>query len=187
MRDGVLAGDRRKLEADLRAALRDGKLDVVYQPIVRTVDASIVGAEALLRWAHHEQGPVEATSAVAVAEQGGFITELGAWVLERGCRDWQQWQRAYPDEPLHLAVNVSVRQLMTPDFCATITSVIERTAMDASALTLEVTESVLIEDITRATTVLTDLKELEVKLALDDFGTGFSSLAYLRRLPIDVV
>jgi EAL domain-containing protein (putative c-di-GMP-specific phosphodiesterase class I) len=186
LRDGVLAGDRRKLEADLRTALHADQLGVMYQPIVRTSDGAIVGAEALLRWSHPQQGPVTATSAVAVAEQGGFITELGAWVLERACRDWQQWPHAHA-EPLQLAVNVSVRQLMTPDFCATVASVIERTDMDATALILEVTESVLIDNSARAIAVLDDLKDLKVQIALDDFGTGFSSLAYLRRLPIDVV
>ena len=187
LRDGVLVGDRRTLEDDLRAALRADELDVTYQPIVRTTDGSITGAEALLRWTHPEQGHVAATSAVAVAEQGGFITELGAWVLERGCRDWQQWQHTRPAGPLQLAVNVSVQQLMTPDFCATVASVLDRTAMDPRALILEITESTFIEDSTRATRVLNDLKALKVQLALDDFGTGFSSLVYLRRLPIDIV
>jgi EAL domain-containing protein (putative c-di-GMP-specific phosphodiesterase class I) len=187
LRDGILAGDLRKLEADLRAALRADELEVVYQPIVRTADGSIIGAEALLRWSHREQGPVAPLSIVAVAEQGGFITELGAWVLERSCRDWKQWQHAHPGTPLLVAVNVSARQLMTHDFYATVASVLDRTAMDAAALILEITESVFIEDSTRATTVINDLKALTLQLALDDFGTGFSSLEYLRRLPIDIV
>lgn len=187
LREGLATSDLRKLEVDLRAALRADELEVVYQPIIRIADGSIAGAEALLRWSHHEHGTVLPLSIVAVAEQGGFITELGAWVLDRSCRDWQQWQHAHPRHPLQLAVNVSVRQLMTAGFCGTVTSILERTSMDATALILEITESVFIEDTTRATTVLNDLKALKLQLALDDFGTGFSSLDYLRRLPIDIV
>ena len=187
LREGVLGGDLRRMEDELRAALRADQLKVVYQPIVQPASGSITGAEALLRWDHHEHGPVDPLSVVAMAEQGGFIAELGAWVLERSCRDWTRWQHIRAGTPLHLAVNVAVRQLMTAGFKSTVASVLERTSMDPAALILEITESVFIEDGARAAMVINDLKALDVQLALDDFGTGYSSLDYLRRLPIDIV
>jgi EAL domain-containing protein (putative c-di-GMP-specific phosphodiesterase class I) len=124
---------------------------------------------------------------IAVAEQSGLIVKLGAWVLERSCRDWSGWLREHPGVPLDLAVNVSGRQLMSPDFTATIASVLSRTGMDPLALVLEITENVFIEESDRTTTVLGKLKDLGIRVALDDFGTGYSSLSYLRHLPIDIV
>ena len=124
---------------------------------------------------------------VQVAEQSGLIIDIGEWVLERACRDRAQWLTAQPDAPLDLAVNVSARQLMSRDFAATVTRVLSRSGMDPHALVLEMTETIFIEDGERATTVLREISALGVRLALDDFGTGFSSLSYLRRLPIDIV
>jgi EAL domain-containing protein (putative c-di-GMP-specific phosphodiesterase class I) len=116
-----------------------------------------------------------------------MINELGQWVLERACRDHATWPRNHRGEPLDLAVNVSARQLMSADFVATVARVLARSSTDASVLILEMTEYILIEDVDRAMTVLADLKTLGIRIALDDFGTGFSSLNYLRRLPIDIV
>jgi diguanylate cyclase (GGDEF)-like protein len=178
---------RNSLERDLRAAFLADKLHMAYQPIVHSTSQLIAGVEALLRWTHPQRGPVPALSMVEVAEQSGLIVKIGAWVLERSCLDRARWLRGCPDTPLDVAVNVSTRQLMSPDFAATVASVLARTGMDPAALVLEMTENIFIEDSDRAMTVLTDLKALGIRLALDDFGTGYSSLSYLRRLPIDIV
>jgi diguanylate cyclase (GGDEF)-like protein len=187
LREALLTTDRRSLERGLKAAFAHGELDIAYQPIVRLADGVITGVEALLRWPHPESGPVPTLAMVGVAEQSGLIGELGAWILERSCVDRGRWLREHPEMPLDLAVNVSTRQLMSPEFCGIVASIMARTAMDPAALILEVTENVVIDDSDRAVTVLTALRELGVRLALDDFGTGYSSLSYLRRLPVDIV
>ncbi len=166
----------------------DDSLDVAYQPIVRSADGLVTGVEALLRWTHpRARARVPGRRWCEVAEQSGLISEIGAWVLERSCRDRGRWLQQHPGAPLDLAVNVSARQLMSPGFCATVADVLATTGMDPAALILEMTENIFIEDSERAMTVLADLNDLGIRLALDDFGTGYSSLSYLRRLPIDIV
>ena len=118
LREALETNDRNSLERDLRAAFAHDQLGLAYQPIVRTADGLVTGVEALLRWTHPDRGPVPALSMVGVAEQSGLITEIGAWVLERSCRDRGSWLHEYPGAPLELAVNVSARQLMSPGFCA---------------------------------------------------------------------
>ena len=181
------ARDHSQLEQDLRAALATAALAVVYQPIVRTADGCVIGVEALLRWTHAVRGAVPAETAVSVAEHSGLIAGIGAWVLERSCRDWVTWLAEHPDHPLDLAVNVSARQMMGPGFAASVAQVLDETGMDPTALVLEMTEAILVEDGDRAMSVLGDLKTLGVRLALDDFGTGYSSLSCLRRFPVDIV
>ncbi|MBA3233976.1 MAG: EAL domain-containing protein [Propionibacteriales bacterium] len=187
LREAVRATDHHDLELDLRAAFAHDKLEIAYQPIVRSGDGLVTGVEALLRWTDSDRGPVPAVSMVKIAEQSSLISEIGAWVLERSCDDRGQWLQQYPDAPLDLAVNVSARQLMTSDFSATVASVLSNTGMDPTALVLEMTEYILMEDSERAMEALSGLKELGIRLALDDFGTGYSSLSYLRWLPIDIV
>lgn len=187
LREAMKSNDRHSLETDLRTAFAEGNLDIAYQPVVRSADGSIIGVEALLRWTDPERGSVPALSMIAIAEQVGLINQLGAWVLERSCRDRGQWLRDRPTMPLDLAVNVSPRQFMSQNFCRTVREVLAETCMDPTSLILEVTENVFIDDVERATTLLAELKDLGVRLALDDFGTGFSSLSYLRKLPIDIV
>ncbi|HWF40781.1 MAG TPA: GGDEF domain-containing phosphodiesterase, partial [Acidothermaceae bacterium] len=187
LREASETVNRNSLESDLRVAFARRELSVVYQPIVRVADGVISGVEALLRWENPERGVVSAQSMIEAAEQSGLIVKIGAWVLEQACRDHRTWSAAYPDARLELAVNVSARQIMSEDFPATVSSVISRTGMPSAALVLEVTENILIDDSERAMIALGGLKKLGVRLALDDFGTGFSSLSYLRRLPIDIV
>ena len=180
------AYDHNQLERDLRQALSTAALGVVYQPIVRTADGSVIGVESLLRWTHAARGNVPAVTVVSVAEHSGLIAGIGAWVLERSCRDWVTWLAEHPHR-LDLAVNVSARQLMGPGFASGVARVLGATGMDPTALVLEMTEAVFVEDGDRAMSVLGDLKTLGVRLALDDFGTGYSSLNCLRRLPVDIV
>ena len=187
LREALKSIEHNGLEADLRSAFATGKLDVAYQPIVRTSDGHVTGVEALLRWTDPDRGHVSTVSIVDVAERSGLINEIGAWVLERSCHDRSRWLRRRPDAPLDVAVNISARQVVTLEFAATVESVLAATGMDPAALILEITEYVLLEDNERAWKVLGDLKDLGIRLALDDFGTGYSSLSYLRRLPIDIV
>jgi diguanylate cyclase (GGDEF)-like protein len=186
VRDSV-PNDSESLDTDLRAALDEESLDIAYQPIVRSVDGLVTGVEALLRWSHPERGPISSMSMVMVAEQTGLISGIGSWILERSCRDRGRWLSAHPGAPLDLAVNVSARQLIDPGFCTNVVRVLEATEMDPTALVLEMTENIFIEDSDRAIRVLAELNDLGIRLALDDFGTGYSSLSYLRRLPIHIV
>jgi diguanylate cyclase (GGDEF)-like protein len=175
------------LGQDLRAALTGKGLDVAYQPIVAPGDGALSAVEALLRWTHPVEGAMPAASVIAVAERTGVVSELGAWVLDRACRDWVRWQDDDPGTVFDLAVNVSTVQLMAPDFAAEVGRILGSTGMVPGRLVLEVTESVLVEDPERARLVLLDLKALGVRVALDDFGAGYSSLSYLNRLPIDIL
>ena len=121
---------------------------------------------------------------IPIAEQSGRILEIGQWVLERACRDRSSWS---DDRASGLAVNISAYQLMAPDFVAMVEAILSDTKMDASSLTLEITEGALIRDTARAHLVLDDLKQLGLLLALDDFGTGYSSLSYLKQFPVDII
>ena len=187
LREVLQNKDREALERDLRLALIRDELDVAYQPVVRASDGAVTGVEGLLRWTHPDRGPLSALSIVGIAEQTELISRIGAWVLERCCRDRSRWLSAYPDAALDLAVNVSIRQLMMPGFSTLCATTIETTGMDPSALILEITESIFIEDEERAKVVLTELRDLGIRIALDDFGTGYSSLSYLRSVPVDIV
>ena len=181
------SADRHELQRDLRTAFAHHELSLSYQPIVSAGDGLVTGVEALLRWTHPSRGPVPARAMIGVAEESSLIVDIGAWVLQRGCRDSVLWLRDRPGEPLDLAVNVSVRQLLGTGFRDTVARVLADTGMCPSRLILEMTEGIFLDDDARAMTVLADLKELGVRLALDDFGTGYSSLNYLRRCPVDIV
>ena len=179
--------DDQTLEGDLRAALAAEELEVAYQPIVRTADQMIVGVEALLRWTHSERGPIPPIVMVPLAERSVLIVDIGAWVLERACNDHARWVDRHPDQDLDVAVNVSVRQLMTCGFCNSVAEILARTKMNPAFLILELTESIVIEHSARIMAVLVALNRLGVRLALDDFGTGYSSLSYLSKLPIQII
>lgn len=182
-----LSVNRVDLGRDLRGAAERGELRIDYQPIVRSVDRRVVSAEALLRWKHPDRGLVSPAIVVPLAEQTGLIDEIGRWVLEQACRDRHRWHRTSGHDNLQVSVNVSANQMMGPDFCATVDAVLRETETEPGDVTLEITESVFIEDSRRALVVLRDLKHLGVTLALDDFGTGYSSLSYLQHFPVDVV
>ncbi|MEY2399996.1 MAG: hypothetical protein QOJ08_107 [Ilumatobacteraceae bacterium] len=187
LRDAIPDNGEDHLEIDLRTALAQDQLHLLYQPIVRTTDGCVVGVEALLRWDHPDRGAIPPQTIVALAEQSEMIDELGAWVLQRSCRDRSAWMLEHPGAQLYLAANVSARQLVSPSLYETVTSVLETFDMDPADLILELTETVLIEDSTRTIRVLSDLKKLGLRLALDDFGSGYSSLNYLARLSLDIV
>jgi diguanylate cyclase (GGDEF)-like protein len=175
------------LTRELPDALATGALHVEYQPIVAVADGRITGVEALLRWTHSTRGAIAPDIIIPVAEQTGLITAVGLWVLSQACLDIHQLQHVDHVEDLQMAVNVSARQLMAPDFTDLFDTVLTETHTDPAALTVEVTESIFIADSERALVVLNDLKSLGVRIALDDFGTGYSSLSYLKQFPVDIV
>jgi EAL domain-containing protein (putative c-di-GMP-specific phosphodiesterase class I) len=175
---------RLALKGDLERALERGEFTLVYQPIVRLGGGRLSGVEALLRWQHHDRGTVGPADFIPVAEETGLILPLGRWVLEHACAQAAAWNAISP-KPITISVNVSGRQLQQPSFSSEVSAVLAATGLAPELLTLELTESVLMQDAEAAIAMLSELKSLGVRLAIDDFGTGYSSLNYLRRFPID--
>jgi len=187
LREEALASQRSDLNRDLRGAVARGELRLDYQPVVQTDSGNLFGVEALLRWDHPTRGQIAPTILVPLAEHSGFITDIGRWVLEQACVDRHLWQHPSDAGDLDMSVNVSAHQLMSSDYAKTVAGVLSSTGTDPTQMTLEVTESVFMQDSERALVVLGQLKHLGVKLALDDFGTGYASLNYLKGFPIDIV
>jgi EAL domain-containing protein (putative c-di-GMP-specific phosphodiesterase class I) len=161
---------------------------VFYQPRVDLATGRMVGCEALVRWKHPERGVIGPDVFIPVAEETGLIRELGGMVLRRACLQFKQWQEAFPQQPpLGVAVNVSAVQCRGPEFAGEVAAALAESGLAPSSLHLEITESVLLEDLEEARQVLGRLKELGVVLKLDDFGTGYSSLKYLSQLPFDML
>jgi diguanylate cyclase (GGDEF)-like protein/PAS domain S-box-containing protein len=182
------ARGRLELEADLRRTLEapHERLPVFYQPMVSIPEGKIVGMEALVRWSHPEKGLLVPPEFIPMAEETGLIVPMGQWVLDEACRRARDWQERYAKKvPLTMAVNISARQLHYPELVGEVEEALRRAALDPGSLTLEITESVLVEDEGSRAGTLRRLKELGVRLAIDDFGVGYSSLSYLRYLPVD--
>jgi predicted signal transduction protein with EAL and GGDEF domain len=185
------AARRGDIEGDLRRALHEDELFVVYQPVVGLSAGGAIdrarGVEALVRWQHPVRGVVPPLEFIEVAEECGLITDLGDFVLARACADFLHWRATLGEAaPRLLAVNLSRAQLAQPDFSARVAAILAATGMDATELQLEVTESLAAQD-DQVQARLHELKALGIKLALDDFGTGYSSLASLHLLPVDTV
>ena len=184
MHEAALA--RLELKADLERAFRADELDLAYQPIVDLGTGLTEGLEALLRWTHPLRGPISPSEFVPLAEETGLIGELGQWVLTRACRQVREWQRSIPGcENLSANVNLSVRQILEPGLRERISSVLDESGLRPESLALEITESTMMEDIAGVSARLAELRAVGIRIAIDDFGTGFSSLGYLRRLPVD--
>lgn len=177
------AESRLSTEANLRQALSIGSFELYFQPKVRAADQFLVGAEALVRWKHDGQ-LVQPGAFMTVAEDSGLIMELGSWVLDQAIREATHWTKLLPD--FHIAVNVSARQIIAPGFVELVRDCLSRSGVAADRIEIEVTESVMV-DSSRSLEVLWRLKRLGVRIAVDDFGTGFSSLSYLRQMPIDTL
>jgi diguanylate cyclase (GGDEF)-like protein/PAS domain S-box-containing protein len=176
----VDARDKLALLADLSEALREGQFEVHYQPQVRLRDGALISFEALVRWQHPTRGMVPPVQFIALAEDSGLIVPLGRWVLEQACRDAAQW----PGDK-RVAVNVSAVEFEQADIRQVVREALRVSALPAKRLELELTESTLLGDTIAAVKLLQDLRDDGIRVALDDFGTGFSSLAYLRNLPLD--
>jgi diguanylate cyclase (GGDEF)-like protein/PAS domain S-box-containing protein len=184
MRAGALR--RLEVERELRFALERDELELHYQPMIALRSGEIVALEALVRWRHPERGLLDPGDFVAVAEDSGLIEPVGRWVQENACRDVLAWHQLRPDErPFDISVNLSARQVTSPDLAGSIGEILAGTGLDPVHLRLEITESALVEESALVGGSLETLSEMGVGLVLDDFGTGYSSLAYLNRFPFD--
>ena len=180
---------RRVRERELERALGADELRLHYQPIVQ-LDGQIVGVEALLRWDHPARGLLTPDQFIGLAEESGLIVPIGRWVLEHSCAQYVEWQHAGVldiDDDFGLSVNVSARQLEDPEFAEVVRSTVDRFGLPPSRLTIEVTETALIEDLDDSVRQLERIKETGVHIAVDDFGVGFGSLTYIHRFPVDVL
>ncbi len=179
---------RLSLEAELRRALELNELRVYFEPILTLTTGRLAGFEALARWQHPERGLVQPADFIGVAEESTLIVAIDRWVLREACRQLHAWQRRVPaDRRLVINVNISGRQFTRPDLAEQVERVLHEANLDADRLRLEITESMIMENIDHAAQVLHRLHSLGVKIAIDDFGTGYSSLGYLTQLPIDIL
>jgi diguanylate cyclase len=179
---------RLNTEHAMPRALERNEFRILYQPIVSLETGTMTGVEALVRWEHPEHGLITPSEFVPIAEDNGLIVPLGSWVLREAMEQAAEWHRAHPSRgDLHVTVNLSARQLQDPGLPFAVANSLDELQMDPGALTLEITESVLMHDRDISLARLLDLKFLGVRLAIDDFGTGYSSLAYLQRFPLDVL
>ena len=182
------ASRRLALERDLHHAVERKQLQLHYQPIIDLVSGRVSGFEALLRWEHPSWGQIPPLSFIPVAEDTGLIVEIGAWVMREAARQLATWRATIPGgSDLSMAVNLSARQLRDHDIVDRVARAIVDSQVPANSITLELTESTLMENPATAAELLGALKQLGVSIAIDDFGTGYSSLAYLRRFPVDAV
>ncbi len=173
--------ERRALLHDLRSAVERGELVAYYQPQAR-IDGEIIGFEALARWRHPSRGEVPPSTFIPIAEESGLIHPIGEWMLREACREAASWPRS-----LHLAVNLSPVQFRHGDLAGLVHQVLLDTGLAPGRLELEITESVLVDDLPRALAILRRLKALGVRIAMDDFGTGYSSLSNLQAFPFDKI
>ncbi len=180
--------ERLDLKTDLQVALERGQFELNYQPIVDFATEKVRSVEALIRWNHPTRGYVMPDRFISLAEQTGQIVPIGRWVLREACNQVMRWRRDHPDTaPKGIAVNLSVRQLHDPKLLEDVADALSDSGLEPQALTLEITESMLIEETDRGSRALDQLKAMKVKIAIDDFGTGYSSLSYLRRFPVDTI
>jgi EAL domain-containing protein (putative c-di-GMP-specific phosphodiesterase class I) len=178
-----------ELEQALRGALERGELSVHYQPIVDLQTDELTGFEALMRWTHPTIGVVSPMQFIPIAEETGLIDTSGAWLLEEAASQLVRWRAERPDgkHPLHMSVNLAVRQLRDPRLVDIVKGILERTGLSASELWLEITESGAMQDLEVSLARLRELHELGITLCIDDFGTGYSSLSYLSQIPAKIV
>lgn len=179
---------RLKLETDLRRALEREEFRVYYQPIVSLASGKIAGFEALVRWDRPGVGIVAPAKFIGVAEEMGLIVFIGNWVLRKACEQAHRWHLANPGERLlTMSVNVSGRQFKHPDIVEQVEKILQETQVDPTAIKLEITETITMDNAERTIRVVKGMKRLGVRVSIDDFGTGYSSLSYLRRFPMDTL
>ncbi len=177
--------ERSRLEYELRLALSGGRLELYYQPEVDLVTGEVLGVEALARWPHPSRGLLSAGAFVELAEQTGMAAELGRWVLDEAAGALAAWREAHPGLVMYL--NVSAMQLGQPELVAEVRRTLDQAGVPPHQICLEITETAVMTDVDRSMRVLAALHELGVDLAIDDFGTGFSSLAHLKRFPVQLL
>ncbi len=174
------------LDTNLRYALEHSQFQIYYQPQVDLTSGRIIGAEALIRWMHPEQGFISPGQFIPLAEQNGLIVPIGEWVLQTACQQLKKWQDAGLP-PLRIAVNLSARQFNQPDLIDKIVNILTSTKLEPQYLEVELTESMLVDNVKLANSQLKELKALGISISLDDFGTGYSSLSYLQKFNLDIL
>ena len=176
--------NRMQLDNALRDSLKKKEFHLVYQPLIHLTNNKIIGFEALLRWHSHILGDVPPNEFISMAEENGLILDIGAWVLKEACNQLVRWhQQGYKD--LTVAVNISGRQFRQIHLAEAIEKILLDTGLPAKFLELELTESLLVDNVRHAVETMYELKDMGVRLAIDDFGTGYSSLSYLKQFPVD--
>jgi diguanylate cyclase (GGDEF)-like protein len=189
--DGTMSApalDRMDLEMDLRSAITNRDFRLHYQPILRLETGRIVEVEALIRWQHEKRGLLQPDAFIGLTEETGLIVPIGQWVLTEACRQARAWQIEFPRTPaLGMSVNLSAKQFQNPKLVEEITDALTMSGLDPACLKLEITESVVMQDVPATLAKLHELKDLGIRLAIDDFGTGYSSLGYLKRFPVDTL
>jgi diguanylate cyclase (GGDEF)-like protein len=179
---------RFSIETELRRALDKDQLNLFYQPLINLKSGEVAGFEALARWTHEDRGEISPTEFIPVAEESGLILQLGRWAMDKAAQTLADWDRKTGETlPLYVGVNLSAIQVARDDIAGVVESALKSSGLTGDRLTLELTESSIVQDPVRATRVFDALKALDATVAMDDFGTGYSSLAYLQRLPIDVL
>ena len=175
-----------QLENDLRDAITAGSFCLHYQPIVSFSSRTLIGFEALVRWNHDEKGLIYPDKFIPIAEEIGLIIPLGHWVMDRACRQMEQWQRTIPGaSQLQVNINISPKQFLQKDLVSLVISCLETTGFDPQCLKIEITESAIMEGGRNTIEQMNRLKEAGIRLAIDDFGTGYSSLSAIQRFPLD--
>lgn len=173
-----------QLDNALRDAMKKNEFYIVYQPLIDLVNDKIVGCEALIRWNSHLLGQVAPLDFIGMAEENGLIIDIGNWVLEQACNQAVCWHKAgYKD--LSIAVNISGRQFRQSNLRSSVNEILKKTGLAPKFLELELTESLLVDDMEHAVETMYQLKDMGIKLVIDDFGTGYSSLSYLKQFPVD--
>lgn len=178
------AQQRAQIEQEIRTGLEQQQFEIYYQPQVNLKSGKMIGCEALVRWNHPTKGFMAPNLFIPIAEDSGLINPLGEWVLESACKQFMDWKNSgYVLE--HIAVNLSARQFNEQNLVDTVKEVLLKTGIDAEHLELELTESMLMENLEESISIMSNLRQLGISLSIDDFGTGYSSLAYLKHFPID--
>ncbi|NCD11157.1 MAG: EAL domain-containing protein [Epsilonproteobacteria bacterium] len=174
------------MEAELRRAISKEEMTLFYQPQVN-LEGKIIGVEALVRWNHPQKGLIPPNAFIPVAEETGLIIPLGNWIMHQACTQMAAWMQQYPKSLKHLSINVSVKQFQESNFCDSVIDVLKQSNLLASYVRLELTESLIVENMRETISKIEALRAVGLSFALDDFGTGYSSLAYLKRLPLDEI
>ena len=187
-KEASLARRRFSIETELRRALDREQLSLFFQPLINLKSNEVAGFEALARWNHEDRGEISPAEFIPVAEESGLILQLGRWAMDKAASTLAEWDRAAGEKlPLYVAVNLSAIQVARDNIAEVVESALKSSGLTGDRLTLELTESSIVQDPGRATRVFEALKALNATVAMDDFGTGYSSLAYLQRLPIDIL
>ena len=187
-KEASAARRRFSIETELRRALDKDQLKLFYQPLIDLKSGEVSGFEALARWQHADRGEISPAEFIPVAEESGLILALGRWAMDRAATTLADWDKqAGKPLPVYVGVNLSAIQVARDDVAGVVQSALKSSGLDGKRLTLELTESSIVQDPARAQRVFEALKSLDATVAMDDFGTGYSSLAYLQRLPIDVL